>query len=208
MIARIDLAKAAFTEVYAKDLWNLSLIPPDPELQERIAALIQSTIRRFNAASVVEFGCAFWNYAKLVDWSGITYDGYDVVAGVIECNQNAYSAPNIRFHTLVEGTKPRSADLLICKDVLQHLPTDDVLHYLAMFKEQFSYILIVNAIQPEDNLNGDIERGGYRPLRLDLPPFNEDCEILDEWDSPFVLPYRKRACLLRGTRAPGAAATA
>ena len=151
---------------------------------------------------MTEFGCGFWNYAKLVDWSGKIYNGYDVALGPIRFNSDAYGASNIRFHQLVDGVQLAPADLLICKDVLQHLPTDDVLHYLAIFKERFSYILILNAVLPDDNLNGPIDYGDFRALRLDLPPFNETLEVIDEWDNPlFGVPYHEHVCLLRGKRA-------
>jgi len=201
MTSRVDKARAAFTKVYDENLWQLGEQPPQLELLQRVATIIEDTIRKHRIKSVVEFGCGFWNYAKLVDWSGLTYDGYDVALGPVRFNADTHGASNIRFHQLVDGVQPAPADLLICKDVLQHLPTDDVLHYLAAFKESFSYLLIFNAVFPDDNLNGPIDYGDYRALRLDLPPFNEALEIVAEWDNPlFGVPYHEHVCLLRGNR--------
>jgi len=201
MASRVDKARAAFTKVYEENLWGLDQQPPQLDLLERVATLIGDTIRKYKIASVAEFGCGFWNYAKLVDWSGVTYDGYDVSHHPVRFNSDTYGAPNIRFHQLLDGVQLAPADLLICKDVLQHLPTEDVLHYLAVFKERFSYMLILNATFPDDNLNGPIEHGDFRALRLDLPPFNETVEVIDEWDNPlFGVPYHNQACLLRGSR--------
>jgi hypothetical protein len=208
MPGRIDEAATAFTEIYSSDYWRLTKIPAEPDRHQRFATLIENAIRAYKVESVVEFGCGFWNYGKLVDWSGLTYDGFDVVPGLSDLNADACDAPNIRFHQLTKEADLPRADLLICKDVLQHLPSDDVLHYLAIFKALFPYMLIVNDIMPDDNVNGPIAHGGYRALRLDLPPFNEACEIVDEWDAPaFGTHYRKQACLLRGTRAPPGKAT-
>ncbi len=157
---------------------------------------------------MTEFGCGFWNYAKLIDWNGLTYDGYDVALGPVRFNADAHGTRKIRFHQFEDGVQLAPADLLISKDVLQHLPTADVLHYLALFKERFSYMLILNASAPDDNLNGPIELGDYRGLRLDLPPFNETVEVIDEWDNPlFGVPYHNQACLLRGNRPQPAPAT-
>lgn len=207
MTSRLDRARAAFTEIYDGDLWQLGAVPPPVDLEQHIATLIQDTIRKYQIKTVVEFGCGFWNYAKLVDWTGLTYDGYDVVLGPVRYNAGTYGAANIRFHQLVDGVELAPADLLICKDVLQHLPTEDVLHYLATFKELFSYMLIFNASTPEENLNGPIGHGEFRPLRLDLPPFDEALEVVDGWDgSHSGAAHDEQACLLRGKGAKPVAA--
>ena len=198
MEARVDLARAAFEGVYSNDTWNYKSLVPQPQQNEHFSALIEDVMRRFGVTSVTEFGCGFWSYSKLVDWSGKTYNGYDVVPGIIQWNTNAYAAPNVQFHTMAEGVTPLPAGLLVCKDVLQHLPTADVLAYLAMFKTLFPLMLITNDINSEHGTNTDIAHGGHRGLRLDLPPFSEECEILDEWVLPEFPNYSKRACLLRG----------
>jgi len=208
MTSRVDKAREAFTKIYEENLWRLDEQPGLDQLMQHIAGTIQDTIRKYNATSVTEFGCGFWNYAKLVDWKGITYNGYDVAFGPIDYNTNAYGSPKIRFHQHLPGVELAPADLLISKDVLQHLPTDDVLHYLSVFKERFSHMLILNASAPEENLNGDIEYGGYRALRLDLPPFNETIEVIDEWDNTlFGVNYHEQVCILRGNRPKPAADT-
>lgn len=200
MTSRLDKARTAFTKIYDTDFWGLADKGPQLHLEQRIADLIQDTLRKYSIASVTEMGCGFWNYAKRVDWSGITYNGYDVTIGPVRFNTDNYTTDKIHFHHFVDGVRLAPADLLICKDVLQHLPTDDVLHYLAMYKDLFSYMLIFNGCAPEENLNGSIDYGGYRPLRLDLPPFNEATEVVDEWDNPAFGAYREQVCLLRGNR--------
>jgi hypothetical protein len=208
MTSRVDKAREAFTKIYEENLWRHDEQPGLDSLMQHIAGTIQDTIRKYDVASVTEFGCGFWNYAKLVDWKGIAYNGYDVAFGPVDYNNNAYGTRTIRFHQHLPGVDLAPADLLISKDVLQHLPTDDVLHYLSVFKERFTYMLILNASAPEENLNGDIEYGGYRALRLDLPPFNETVEVIDEWDLPlFGVNYHEQVCFLRGNRPKPAAGT-
>lgn len=202
MTSRVEKARVAFTKIYTENVWRLAELPVQVDIEQRIAEIIQATIRKHGITTVTEFGCGFWNYARRVDWTGITYNGYDVFSDPIEVNRNADGAPNIRFHQLSDESQLEPADLLICKDVLQHLPTEDVLHYLARFKELFSCMLILNSRSPEDNLNGQIAHGEHRSLRLDLPPFNETVEVIDEWDNPpYGVDYREQVCLLRGKRA-------
>jgi SAM-dependent methyltransferase len=194
----ITAASAAFTDIYMQDLWGLSRMEPVEDRLTSYADIISGFIRSNRITSVAEFGCGFWTYAALIDWRGVTYDGYDVFSGVIEKNIRDHSAPNIRFHTLTDSTRPAPVDLIICKDVFQHLPNEDVQHLLTLFKATARISLIINDVVPDANTNGAAERGGYRAIRLDQPPFNEACETLHEWESiDFGVDCRKRAVILR-----------
>ncbi len=66
-----------------------------------------------------------------------------------------------------------SADLLICKEVLQHLSNTDVLRFLGKLSD-FTYCLITNDVDPitQTSDNPNIAQGGYRWLDLTAPPFN------------------------------------
>jgi hypothetical protein len=94
------------------------------------------------------------------------------------------------------------ADLLLCKDVLQHLPNALVLRYLRIFKQKYKFILITNGIVSPHPSNVDIALGAYRPIRLDHPPFNEPFVVLLEWFiTAYGNHYANQACLLFGNAA-------
>lgn len=195
----IGEACTAFTDIYENDLWGLARMEPIEDRLASYAAVIGKFIADSQASSIVEFGCGFWSYANLMDWRGLTYDGYDVVPLVVRDNSTKFAAPNIRFHVLTESTTPVTADVLVCKDVFQHLPNEDIVHLLPLLQRTAPQLLVINDVIPDDNTNGPIERGGYRAVRLDLPPFNETCATVHEWDSiDFGVACRKRAVLMRG----------
>jgi hypothetical protein len=210
-MGRIDAASAAFTEIYSKDLWHLisdqwANTPPGFESLEsrmkRLAHLIQEFIKNNNVQSVVDFGCGFSSYTKMVDWKGVEYDGFDIVKGVIDYNIHTCATDTFRFHHVVDGTRLPSADLLISKDVLQHLPTADVQYYLDIFKRNYKFAIIGNDVFPDDNTNGDTPPGGYRALRLDLPPFNWPCAVVQRWESvEFGVHTVKHFCLMMTSNA-------
>ena len=104
----------------------------------------------------------------MMNWNGIDYFGYDVVPQLVIKNQNKYGAPNIQFFQgdAIHTDLP-PADLLICKDVLQHLPHEDIIALVAQL-HKFKYCLITNDI----GTNQSTSRGGYRGLDLTLPPFS------------------------------------
>lgn len=207
-MGRIKAAHSVFEEIYSKDLWKLESADwtketagyePLDSCLDRFVKLAQDFMRLNGVRSVVEFGCGFWNYARAIDWSGIQYDGFDVVDGPIRWNRDHYGADNIRFHVLADGTWLPAADLLISKDVLQHLPNADVEYYTGIFRRNYRFSLIGNSVYPDHNTNADIPAGDCRSLRLDLPPFNLPCAVLQRWEYlEFGERVVKHFCLMTG----------
>jgi len=108
-----------------------------------------------------------------MDWSGVKYTGVDVVQSVIHKNRLAFATPSVRFiHADFLSKDLPTADLLICKDVLQHLPNDKITHFIKQFGK-YKYCLITNGVdtQTQSSTNSDIHLGDYRPLDLTRPPF-------------------------------------
>jgi hypothetical protein len=134
-------------------------------------------LRRFlvekGITSVVDMGCGDWQFSRSVPWGNIEYRGYDVVGSVIEQNIRKYSAPNISFH-LYSGNSDElpQADLLIAKDVLQHLSDDSIAKVLPSLN-RFKYSLLTNCVNPSGTtVPTNIADGDFRYLDLRLPPFN------------------------------------
>lgn len=182
-MGRLSDAEKAFSEIYRNNVWGKgSGIGSEPSATADYVAMLQTFLRDNNIKSVVDFGCGDWQFSQLIDWTGIRYRGFDIVPSVIEANQRAHTAPNLSFHVARPGARLPCADLVLCKDVLQHLPVSEVRRHLDMFKALYTHILITNDVYPEGNLNIDIEPGQCRPLRLDLPPFNEAFDVALTWE--------------------------
>ncbi|MBA3722549.1 MAG: methyltransferase domain-containing protein [Parachlamydiaceae bacterium] len=128
----------------------------------------------YNIKSVVDAGCGDWTFSQEINWSGINYKGYDLVKFVIEKNRANFGSENIKFfhQDATKTNKLPAADLLICKDVLQHLPLEDISVFLQNLK-QFKFCLITNDIDPKTgtSTNPQIKPGSYRTLDLTQPPF-------------------------------------
>ena len=126
-------AAGAFSAIYSKHSWKTegaeSLSGPgsDPVRTRAYRRLLEKLLRRHRVRSVVDLGCGDWASSRLVDWSGIDYLGLDVVPVAIEHCQTHYSRSGVRFEVcdLIQE-EPPPADLLICKEVLQHLPSAGV----------------------------------------------------------------------------------
>ncbi|SEF14830.1 hypothetical protein SAMN05444161_9073 [Rhizobiales bacterium GAS191] len=205
---RLEEARTAFSEIYEKNLWRLGPgLELEPDSVQRFVRLIQDFMRENEVATVAEFGCGYWVYSKLIDWKGKRYDGYDVVESAIRYDTEQFSEENIHFHLVRDGIELSGADLLICKDVFQHLPSEDIIYYIGKFKKIYKYMIITNDVFPDAHANGGIPSGGYRAIRLDREPFNERCAVLQTWEGVnFGERWTKHTCLLFGDPTAGGGA--
>jgi hypothetical protein len=138
-------------------------------------AFLQGFLGKRDIKTVVEMGSGDWQFSKFIDWAGADYAGYDVVPSVVKSNQDAYEKAGVTFR-LYSGDPAElpSADLLIVKDVLQHLNDRAVAALLAQLP-RFKFALLTNCIKPRGTtINRDIEDGDFRYIDLRLPPFNLD----------------------------------
>lgn len=170
-----------FTNIYNNAVWGIDVhgegtSGPGSTVQNtrEYVRFLQQFLKDKTITSVVDLGCGDWQFSRHIDWSNIHYQGLDVVKSVVEKNQRKFGAPNIHFcHADGTGSALPEADLLICKDVLQHLTEMDILRITAQFPK-FKYCLITNGVDPStlSSSNPAIERGGYRPLDITQPPYN------------------------------------
>jgi SAM-dependent methyltransferase len=138
-----------------------------------------------HVTSVVDAGCGDWEFSQSIDWTGIDYKGYDIVEAVVEADKKKFERPNVHFFTadIVEADLP-SADLLVLKHVLQHLPNESVKRLMRQFAK-YRHVLLVNGVDLAtlSSDNPDIVAGGYRDLDLTAPPFSlHGAKVLTYWD--------------------------
>ena len=109
----------------------------------------------------------------------------DVSAVVLEGTRQ-FERPGVRFAHLnaVTDALP-AADLLIAKDVLQHWSSDDILKFLPRL-DRYRHVLITNGFPAKllPKTNARFRTGkGYRPIDLQLEPFNLSGEYVFSYAS-------------------------
>jgi SAM-dependent methyltransferase len=187
--------KQAFEGVYKTALWGASADPSSgvagssgigSRLETTVywRAFLDAFLKANHIASVVDAGCGDWEFSHTMDWTGIDYKGYDIVDAVIQGDKK-YEAANIHFFTadIIETELP-AADLLISKNVLQHLPNAAVAKLIPQFAK-YKHVLIVNGVDPVTLSpdNPDIKPGEYRELDITAPPFSvPGARVLTYWD--------------------------
>jgi SAM-dependent methyltransferase len=170
-----------FRKIYERNDWGYgSGVGSLPLNNIQYMELVRTFIARNRLRSVVDFGCGDWQFSRFIDWSGVYYTGLDVVEAVVEQNRARFLGPCVEFRTIETVAQVPEADLLLCKDVFQHLSNRTVRECLAAFKAKFSYLLITNDEWPTE-LNRDIVDGDWRPIRIDQPPFSEIAPVILSW---------------------------
>lgn len=191
-----DSAEKAFTRVYEKGEWGrdekgrgISGSGSTVTNAAFYIVYLQNFLKSNEIRSVVDVGCGDWSLSKNLNWENVSYTGIDVVKDVIERNTAGYSAPNVKFlcGDILTMNLP-SADLLICKDVLQHLPNDKVQQFLKQTRN-FKHCLITNDVDPNTwtSANPQITIGDWRPIDLTKPPFNVKGTKVYTYRSGYVL---------------------
>lgn len=169
-----------FTEIYEKGGWGFnhegkgfSGSGSTLENAAPYVALLESFIKEHAVESIVDVGCGDWTFSKYVDFGAARYCGFDTVKSVIAQNNHRYASGKVSFiHGDVVELDLPSADLMICKDVLQHLYNEDVVLFLKQLPK-YKHCLITNDVDPVSltSLNLQIT-GDYRNIDLTAPPFN------------------------------------
>lgn len=184
-----------FNRIYSEDLWEGrgSGAGSDPNHAQEYMNMLSSMLQEPKYKVVVDLGCGDWQMMQHISLAEhIQYHGYDVSTVVLERVKSQYSGKNIHFHHIKNfydfvklGVK---GDLLIVKDVLQHLPNSDVNYFIYNILPNYRWALITNAMDVPEwdrKANVDIMIGSARPLLLLQEPFNLDnTEVLLQYNGP------------------------
>lgn len=161
-----------FNTIYSHRVWGGgSGAGSDPTAVRDYAALLQNFVISNGVRSIVDIGCGDWRFSRYIEWGSCSYFGIDVVPSVIEANKRQFARDNVRFscsNPLDDDFTVPAADLLLMKDVLQHLSNENVLKLLRLAR-RFKFALITNDYMPE---NTDCNNGDTRPLDLRALPFS------------------------------------
>ena len=123
--------------------------------------------------SVTDIGCGDWQFSKFVNFANADYLGLDVVDSVIERNQALHGGEGVSFRVMPSDLSDIGpADLLLMKDVLQHLPDAEIARFREELFPKFKFCLLTNSYQKLDTpSNIDVEAGSFRCLDLTAPPY-------------------------------------
>lgn len=114
-----------------------------------------------------------------------SYLGIEVVEGLAQLNETRHGSMGRHFTSLdiIRDPLPR-VDLIFCRDCLVHLKNRQALGALRNFRRSRSTYLLATTFTRRDP-NRDAPLGGWRPLNLELAPFDlgPPLRLISEADS-------------------------
>jgi hypothetical protein len=168
--------RAAFESIYARNAWgsdeSVSGLGSEIEFTSGLRAALAEHLRRLGVRSMVDAPCGDFNWMSQVDLAGVRYLGVDIVSDLIESNRKRHGRDGVEFRILdiVAEQIPR-ADLVLCRHCLIHLSNRDVRKAISNFRRSGSTWLLTTHSQSVAR-NEDIESGSFRPINLQMSPFN------------------------------------
>ena len=166
-----------FNRIYSDGVWGRNVAGAGTsgsgstlETTREYRAYLQDFIKKHGVTSIVDAGCGDWSFSSTIDWGGASYLGVDIASDVIEAVRRKHGKDKITFRVADITEELPSADLLISKDVLQHLPNALVQKFIVnnLKKGRYKWALLTN---DRGRGNADTAAGGYRTIDLAASPF-------------------------------------
>jgi hypothetical protein len=123
--------RGVFGDIYKAGLWRLDISLSGAGSDRKVAApyvqYVLDTVAKNDISSVLDIGHGDWEMWPPHSFEGIDYTGVDVAGGLSEQVAARYATPSRKFRSLdaVQDPLPQ-ADLVLLKEVLQHLSNDEI----------------------------------------------------------------------------------
>jgi hypothetical protein len=173
-----------FSEIYDNGLWahgkEANYLPAGAKYYSGSGSYNQSSaeyihlvtdyIRTHNITSITDIGCGDFNIGRRICEQNpfIYYSGVDVVPSLIQYNNDNFGSEKIQFFcldTLHQKIPP--ADLLLIRQVLQHLSNTDILTLTTNCFPGFPHILITeHQPKPQYLIRENIEKASGPNTRV------------------------------------------
>jgi hypothetical protein len=140
------------------------------EITREYRAYIEEFIKKHAVKSVIDAGSGDWSFSAAIDWGDASYLGIDIASDVVEAVRKNHETNKIKFQVGDITEDLPAADLLISKDVLQHLSNELIHKFIKnnLKTNKYKWVILTHARSRE---NHDISNGGYRGIDLSAPPF-------------------------------------
>jgi hypothetical protein len=182
-----------FTNVYKKKLWGVA--SPENESpfysgpgssDPQIVDPYVNTVKLFFSSlptkkKAVDLGCGDFRVGSRIVDSFDSYTACDVVPELVHYNQRYWRHLPVEFRVvdLVKDEIP-TGDVLILRQVLQHLSNDDIYKFIQLIPRGFGYLLVTEHLPSEMDFiankgkasGSDIRLGIGSGVVLTKPPFN------------------------------------
>lgn len=176
-----------FGTIYRENKWGNAETVSGPGSQKAVAQFLIKPLNNWlddlNVQTILDFPCGDGNWIFDLDLENRKYIGADIVPELIDQTRSKHAAGNRRFEVLNIINDPLPpADLLLCRDCFVHLPNELILKALEnISRSGIRYLALTHF--PDFPRNYNIPTGHWRPVNLQLPPYNlpDPIAIIEEW---------------------------
>jgi len=165
-----------FSTIYMNNSWgdSESISGFGSRLDTTIAIRreLPKLIKDFYIKDMLDVPCGDFNWMKEVNLDLGNYIGGDIVQDLVDKNKKMHEKDNKAFLYLdiTKSPLPR-ADLIICRDCLVHFSFENIQLAINQIKLSKSHYLLTTTFVNRTK-NQQITTGEWRPINLNLPPFN------------------------------------
>lgn len=162
------MTQQVFSRIYQRNEWNgietRSGPGSAPRTTARVASALLQLVQWLGVASVLDVGCGegLWQ----PELPG--YVGLDVAPEAVEAARRHHPDRAYRVHDAVRQALP-PADLVLCRDAIQHLSLREGRQLLAQVRASGSAWLLASTYV--GSRNERIATGGFYSPNLEAPPF-------------------------------------
>lgn len=170
--------KGQFTDIYLTNFWKSaeSRSGEGSEINNTgpIRTWLSKMIVKYEIESMTDCACGDFNWMRHVTFpAGFYYTGVDVVDELIRVNKEKFENKDRRFQVkdITREFIPLG-DLIFCKDLFLHLSFQHIKQAITNFvKSGAKYLIVSNAYKTPKNIDQPTG-GGWRPINLQIEPFN------------------------------------
>lgn len=165
-----------FTSIYRDNLWGdaESVSGPGSTLLEtaRLRNELPTLLKEVGAKSMLDAPCGDFNWLSKTQLPLERYIGADIVPALVEQNEKLYGDEQRQFlvRDITRAELP-CVDVILCRDCFIHFSYRHIAAAVRSFKRSKSKYLLTNTYTRWPQ-NRDIRTGNFRPLNLQLAPFN------------------------------------
>lgn len=171
--------RAIFRNVYRNKLWGVASsenkLPfysgpgsSDPQIVDPYV----ETVKRFFVSlpakkRAVDLGCGDFQVGSRIVDSFASYTACDVVPELIRFNRRYWTHLPVTFEVVdLVNDKMPIGDVLILRQVLQHLSNDDISKFIKLIPSDFSYLLVTDHLPKGDNFLANTDKISGTDIRL------------------------------------------
>lgn len=167
-----------FELIYKKNYWKSNISGSrsgrgsDIDATKNIRENLKKFLYEKKISSILDIPCGDFFWMSQIDLTNTSYHGADIVEEIIDFNNNKFSSKNIFFSKLnILNNELPYADLLLCRDCLVHLDTNEIFHALENIKHSKPKFFASTCFLDYSN-NKSEHDDNWKPINLSKNPFN------------------------------------